>query len=508
MKKDTVGAVKQWIIFIVTAAALGTIIWAGLALLNHRSMLPHINAIQSDQTITVGMTDAPQSLDIRTDDDASVQRVLLGNVYETLVTRDQSNKLQPGLAKSWKISDDGLTYTFTLRSGVRFSNGHTMSSSDVVWSMQQAIQHDFIYADDFAYLKNVTNPDDNTVEITLSHTDPRLLRALSGRAGIVYDEQSDIDYAKNSVGTGPFVLANMTSTAITLQRNDDYWSDKAMLSQILLHYYDDDTSLISAFKNGDIQMALPNNAATVSEVADVPNTAITSGVGFEKVMLGYNMSAESPFSDEQVRKMVRYAINASSLTSIADNSYEALGGPISSLEDGYEDLTGLFPYDLTKAQSMRRYFSRSYFDTFTFLVPTQYAQLGQEILAQLQALGFDVAMETVDDATLQTRLQEGSYAIALMTMDEQGDAATFSNAQSVFHYENGDAQRAWDAVMASTNDADYQANLHAYARVVSDNAAADWLYTRKDYVIAANGLSGYPTNMTHEWLPLQGLTMQ
>lgn len=508
MKKDIVDAVKRWLIFIVTAAALGTIIWAGFALLNHRSILPHIDVIQSDHTVTIGLTDAPQSLDIRTDDGIAVQRVLLGNVYETLITRNQSNELRPGLAKSWNISDDGLTYTFTLRSGVRFSNGHTMSSSDVVWSIQQAVQHGFVCANAFTNLKSVKNPSDDTVEITLSHTDPRLLRALSGRAGIIYDEQSNIDYATSSVGTGPFVVTDMSDGTITLQRNDDYWSGKAALSQILLHYYSDDAALVAAFKHGDIQMALPDTSSAISEVAEIPNTAISSGTGFEKVLLGYNMSADSPFSDEQVRKMVRYAVSASALKSIADDSYEALGGPISPLEDGYEDLTGLFPYDLAQAKSMRGFFAPSYFEAFTFLVPTEYAQLGQEILEQLQALGFDVSMETLDDTTLQTRLQEGTYAIALMTMNEQGDAEVFSNAQSVFHFENGDAQQAWDTVMASTNDDDYKKNLRAYARIVSDNAAADWLYTRKDYVITSNGLAGYPTNMTGEWLPLADLTVQ
>ncbi len=87
--------------------------------------------------MTVGITGAPESLDIRTTDDDSLDRVLLGNVYETLLKRDDNNKIQPSLASSWKVSEDGTTYRFNLRSGATFADGTTITSSDAVWSLQQ-----------------------------------------------------------------------------------------------------------------------------------------------------------------------------------------------------------------------------------------------------------------------------------------------------------------------------------------------------------------------------------
>ena len=117
-------------------------------------------------------------------------------MYETLVSRSETNKLQPSIAKSWQISDDGLTYTFTLNSNVTFSNGHKLDSSDVVWSLQNVINNNYVGSDQLGSLKEITNPDEKTVVITLNQPNPCLLRALSGRAGIVYDEESTANYGR------------------------------------------------------------------------------------------------------------------------------------------------------------------------------------------------------------------------------------------------------------------------------------------------------------------------
>lgn len=103
---------------------------------------------------------APESLDIRTEQGTALEQALLENVYETLVSRSETNKLQPSIAKSWQISDDGLTYTFTLNSNMTFANGHKLDSSDVVWSLQNVINNNYVGSDQLGSLKEITNPDE------------------------------------------------------------------------------------------------------------------------------------------------------------------------------------------------------------------------------------------------------------------------------------------------------------------------------------------------------------
>lgn len=110
------------------------------------------------------------------------------------------------------ISDDGLTYTFTLNSNMTFANGHKLDSSDVVWSLQNVINNNYVGSDQLGSLKEITNPDEKTVVITLNQPNPCLLRALSGRAGIVYDEESTANYSKKAVGSGPFTVEASSKT--------------------------------------------------------------------------------------------------------------------------------------------------------------------------------------------------------------------------------------------------------------------------------------------------------
>lgn len=113
---------SKWGIFLGVAVALGALVVVGWTFMQNRFQ----PGSSLDADVTIGIDDMPQSLDIRSDSSAAAERLLVDNVYETLVTVDQDNKLQPGLATSWKISDDGLTVTLTLQSGVTFSNGHTL----------------------------------------------------------------------------------------------------------------------------------------------------------------------------------------------------------------------------------------------------------------------------------------------------------------------------------------------------------------------------------------------
>lgn len=108
-------AAKRWGIFVAIAAALFASLWIAWSALDSPSFLPGINPLQRNTTVTVGLRQAPASLDIRKQSGHAVEQALLGNVYETLVQRNQDNQLEPGLASQWKVSKDALTYTLTLR---------------------------------------------------------------------------------------------------------------------------------------------------------------------------------------------------------------------------------------------------------------------------------------------------------------------------------------------------------------------------------------------------------
>ncbi len=306
--------ITRWLIFFGVAIMLSVMTWLGWSLTNRKNPITSFTTLVSDSSVAIGIQgSAPESLDIRTEQGTALEQALLENVYETLVSRSETNKLQPSIARSWQISDDGLTYTFTLNSNMTFSNGHKLDSSDVVWSLQNVINNNYVGSDQLGSLKEITNPDEKTVVITLNQPNPCLLRALSGRAGIVYDEESTANYGKKAVGSGPFTVEASSKTQIVLQRNDSYWGTKAAASQITLYYYASEDSLVSAMEAKKISMALPLSASAADELNQQSGINSDSGISFDKVMLAFNNGTESPFSDEQIRKMTRYAIDAQTI---------------------------------------------------------------------------------------------------------------------------------------------------------------------------------------------------
>ena len=314
---------------------------------------------------------------------------------------------------------------------------------------------------------------------------------------------------KSAVGSGPFTVSTADQSQIVLQRNDSYWGKKAASSQVTLYYYTNEESMADAMKAGKISMALPLSASTASELGKTNGITADSGISFDKVMLAFNNDNNSPFSDEQIRKMTRYAIDAKTIAKNAPDAYAPLGGPISPLEDGYEDLSGLYPYNLEQGQRMRTYFGVNYIAPIDILVPKEYESIGNDVKTAIENLNINTNLEVLDSAADVTeRMNAGTYNIALTTMSDEGDASVFDNGQSVFHFENGDAQQAYANAMAATNDNDYQARMRDYARAVSENAASDWLYTRKNFLAVSDGLQGYPKNLTDRLLPLSRVKLQ
>ena len=503
------GELKRWGIFILITALLGALIWCGLTLYRH---LRGNESGGSGQPVTIGLTDPPRSLDIRTETGTTVERAWLGNVYETLIGIDEHNQLVPSLASAWSTSDDGLTMTLSIRQGVRFSNGDELDATDAVWSLQHIITNKYQGVDQLGNLASVSNPDAHTVIIRLRSPDPALPRSLAGRAGIVYDGEARIDYATTAVGSGPLRIDRIFTSdnddsptaqgsaieSITLKRRNDYWGAQAASSAITLRYYDDDSSLAEALDAGhDMDVAYPSQASTAQRYADDKRFSLSSAASSTMMVLAFNNDADSPFSDERIRKALRHMIDKDALMASQPDADQKLGGPIPPLEPGYEDLTGLFPYDAAQGRSMLSIFPARYIGTLRLIAEPDARSVAQTIASQLQASGVDVDVEIISDHNVYLdHLQAKNYAMALLAVDAESSMGAFASAQAPYYFENAEVQQAWSQAMGAANDDDYVNGLRRYARAVSQNAASEWLYTIKTYAIAGQTVTGLPTIMT------------
>ena len=509
MRTQRNAAWKRWATFVAVVTALCILLWAGWTLLRDSHVIPSISSIQSNTTITIGTVDAPSSIDIRTDDNASIEQALLGNVYETLVTRDQDNSLTGGLAERWEVSEDGLTYTFTLRSNLRFSNGHALDSSDVVWSLQQVVQNEYVGSESLSHLSEVSNPDDETVTVVLSSPDPTLPRTLAGRAGIVYDEDASVNYAQQAVGSGPFSVSEFhPGASITLRGNDSYWGQEPASSQITIRYFADESSMVEELRNGAIDMALPLQSDTAQTLSADPTLVVTTGESLNKTTLVFNNDADSILSDSQMRQAVRYLVDTTAVTQSQAEASRELGGPIGPLDPGYEDLTDLFPHDVDKGASLAAYFPTSYYgSSLRFVVEQRYASLAATIASQIEQGDVPVTVEALEENDYQVRIDAREFDLTLQTVGGDDSAAQYADPESLSHYTDADAQEQYRDALNAKNDEEYQNGLRAFARTVSEDAASDWLYSCRTFVAAAPRLSGYATNMVDRWLPLTNIAL-
>ncbi len=113
----------------------------------------------ADATVRVGLVLEPTSLDIRTQSGAALDQVLIDNVYQGLVGRTADGDIRDVLASEHEVSDDGLTYTFTLRDGITFQDGKDVTAADVVWSLEQVKSNEtYVDSAKLAGVTSITSP--------------------------------------------------------------------------------------------------------------------------------------------------------------------------------------------------------------------------------------------------------------------------------------------------------------------------------------------------------------
>jgi peptide/nickel transport system substrate-binding protein len=197
------------------------------------SVLALTASIASAQTsITVAIQLEPPNLDPTGGAAQAIDSVLYSNVFEGLTRFMADGSVVAGLAQSWDISEDGLTYTFMLHDGVTFHDGTTMDAEDVKFSLDRARSDDSINAQKglFADIADVTVVDPLTVAVTLSQPNGMFLFNMAWGDAVIVAPESIDTIASNPIGTGAFTFTDwVQGDRLELTRNESYWGQPAAL---------------------------------------------------------------------------------------------------------------------------------------------------------------------------------------------------------------------------------------------------------------------------------------
>ncbi|MBX3569177.1 MAG: ABC transporter substrate-binding protein [Rhizobiaceae bacterium] len=250
------------------------------------------------------------------------QNTVCPKIFEGLIAYDFDIKPMPALAESWEMSPDGLTYTFKLRSGVKWHDGQDFSSADVAFSIATLKEVHPRGRNTFSTVTAVETPDATTAIFKLSAPKPFLLAALAGSETPMIPkhlyEGTDLKenpHNNNPVGTGPFKFNSWeVGNYIILDKNPDYWDKpKPYVDRVIFRTFTDIGSRVVGLESGEVDLASSEVVpiADLARLAAMEHLAVNDN-GFAYVPtianLHFNLMRKE-FADKRVRQAVAYMID-------------------------------------------------------------------------------------------------------------------------------------------------------------------------------------------------------
>ena len=451
-----------------------------------------------DASIAIGSLYEPVNLDNTAGGGQGVTEALNGNVYEGLFKLTDDGKVEPLLATKYTTSEDGLTYTFTLRDGVKFHSGKALTSADVKSSIERVTAEDSQSArkSQLAVISDVATPDDKTVKITLKSRSISLPYNLS--YVWIYGPGTK-NYKTAEDGTGPYTLGTWKrGSSLSLERWSGYWGDKAKNKEVEFDYFTDASALSNALqtKQVDIVTSIQSPDA-LSTFKGNKDYTISDGKSTTKELLAFNDKV-APFNNTEVRKAVYSSIDTKKLLNSIWGDYGTLiGSMVPPSDPWYEDLTKVNPYDvnLAKKELAEAGFANGF--SFTLDTPTYdpHPAVAEFLKSELAKVGVTVNINSISADEWYTKVfKNHDFTATLQEHVNDRDVVWYGNPDFYWGYDNPQVTQWVNEAEQATTTAEQTAKLKQVNEQIAKDAASAWLYLYPQIVVADSNVTGYPVN--------------
>ncbi len=471
-------------------------------------------------------------------------------MYEALVDEDLSKtseeapipEIIPGLAESWEVSEDGLTYTFHLREGVTFHDGTDFDAEAVVFNVKRMSDPTFEFYDDrsagqtvfvWQHLASVSAVDPLTVEMKMTQPFSAFLRLLTqgggGSTGIIsptaLEKYGNDEIADHPTGTGPFRFVDrIRGQRITLERNEDYWGEKPYLDSVVYRPLPDPSTRVSALRAGEVDMIAVPSPDSVSSLEEAGFEVATSAPP-HLWYLAFNMT-DPVFSDVRVRQAVNYAINREGMSAdLLQGTTNPAYSVLPPANSAYEASEEYFEYDPDRAKELLA--EAGYADGFETtlmtsvdgsgqIVPVPMAEYIQQDLADV---GIRVKLDTTEWITYLTEWAEGIPSGTGMAQMSWGMTTPYwlrnvtsstlqaPNGSNVGHYSNPELDEVMQQAATALDEATADDLWRKAAEIVHEDAAlAPIVNDKAPYVLSAD-VQGF-VNPSEEWYDLKSVWLR
>ena len=466
----------------------------------------------SDATIQIGSLYEPQNLDNTAGGGQGVTEAFDGNVYEGLYHLTDAGDVEPLLAESYTVSDDGLTYTFTLKPGVTFHSGKPLTSEDVKFSIERVFAPESQSArkSSFGAIESIEAPAPDTVVVTLAEPSISFIYNLA-YVWVVNKDATDLTTTED--GTGPYVLDSWTrGSSLALTRWDDYWGTPAANEEVVFNYFTDATALSNALLTNAVDVITNvQSPDALAEFENNPDYVVNNGTSTTKEILVFN-DRVAPFDKVEVRKAIYSAIDrAKLLNAIWGDKGTLIGSMVPPTDPWYIDLLAENPYDPELSKQLLA--EAGYPDGFEFTLDTPtydpHPVVAEFIKSELAKIGVTVNINPITADEWYTKVfQKLDYEATLQEHVNDRDVVWYGNPDFYWGYDNPQVT-AWIAEAEQAKTVEEQtAKLKLVNEQIAKDAASAWLYLYPQLVVASADVSGYPINGLNSMFPAYTIVKQ
>ena len=359
--------------------------------------------------------------------------MVLYAVHDAVVKPMPGQPLAPSLAESWAASEDGLTYEFVLRKGVKFHNGDPVTAEDVKFSFERyrGTSHDLMKE----RVASVEAIETRHVRFTLQEPWPDFMvfYATATGAGWVVpknyvEKVGDDGFKRAPIGAGPYKFVSFNpGIELVLEAFDGYWRKKPSVKRIVFRCIPDEATRLAALKRGEVDIVYSIRGELAEELRATPGLTLKPSViqGTQWVYFPDQWDPKSPWHDERVRRAASIAIDRPGINQALTLGYSRLTGN-SFVPDTF-DFYWQPPapvYDPAKAKQLLA--EAGYpngFDAGEFYCDASYSNLGEAIVNNLREVGIRTRLQPFERAAIFKGYSEKKYKHLI-----QGGSGAFGNA--------------------------------------------------------------------------------
>lgn len=425
----------------------------------------------------------------------------------------ETGEIEPELAESWEISDDGLVYTFKLVEGAAFHDGSAFTANDVVYTINRGYDSAVVVAK-LKSLDTVEAVDDYTVKMTLKAPNVDWLMNLSNCVFSMLSENACTADAANgaSIGTGAWIIKDFSaSNYVTVVRNDNYWSELPVTKEVTLRYIAENATRLISLQNGEIDMCIDPSTSELSFITEDENLDLVEYQSSTSTFLCFNTSV-APGNNADLRRAIAHAINIEDVIIAATNGYatvaEHFWGPNTY---GYDDTIVPYEYnlDLAKEYMAKAGYPDGGVSIKVLVNGSERMTALQVIQSQLAEIGVEIVIEEVDSAGISAATSFASPTHEAMlyytSWNYEGDDCrrmfyTDSNVNKAI-YVNQEVIDLVDKAVTLSDDAERKAVYSQIQNIVHEDAPWIPLYFGTKCVAINKNLSGvvYEPNQRHDF---------